>query len=160
MQGKKRIFQSLLPCYNRGVITIFLTSCRYRGEAMLSGIGVDLVSIKRIKKIMDKFPDKFLKRILTDQERLSLEKRGMPAASVAARFAAKEAVLKAIGCGIGPAALCEVEIISPSGKKPLVRLHGCAAGIAKEKNITEITISMTHEAPFACAVAAAAKKAE
>jgi len=75
--------------------------------------------------------------------------------TLAAGFAAKEAVLKAIGCGIGPAALNEVEVIAPPGSRPGVKLYGEALRLANELNISAIAVSMTHEPPFACACAAA-----
>jgi len=122
---------------------------------MFLGIGVDLVAIKRIKNILNRFPDRFLDRIFTEREKQNfLEYKGS-AASLAARFAAKEAALKAIGCGIGPAALKEVEIIIMPGKEPAVKLHGEASRLARNKQITAVAVSLTHEPPFACAVAAA-----
>ncbi len=117
-------------------------------------VGVDLVSIERIARIAGRYQDRFLARILSPCEKEQFIARGSRIESLAAVFAAKEAVLKALGCGIGPAALCEVEIISPGGSRPMVRLQGKAADIAVEKNIKDITVSMTHEPPFACAVAA------
>jgi len=119
------------------------------------GIGVDLVAIERIGKIYQKFPERFLNRILTDSEKNRFRQKKESIASLAALFAAKEASLKAIGCGIGPAALKEVEIMTANGKQPEVKLYGEALRLARGKNITGITISMTHEPPFACAVAAA-----
>lgn len=122
---------------------------------MILGIGVDLVAIERIKSVYDKYPERFLNRIFTEREQKYFRRKAFSAAALAARFAAKEASLKAIGCGVGPAALKEVEIIAVSGKQPLVKLHGHASRLAREKNITSIAVSMTHEPPFACAVAAA-----
>ncbi len=122
---------------------------------MLNGIGVDLVSIKRIRKIMDRHGEKFLNRIMSEKELEHLRPRKLSPASIAARFAAKEAVLKAIGCGIGPAALKEVEITGTSGEAPVVNLYGFAARYATGKSIEQISLSMTHEPPFACAIAAA-----
>ncbi len=122
---------------------------------MIQGVGVDLVSIERIKNIYEKYPDRFLTRIFTDKEKTIFKQKNGPPASLAACFAAKEASLKAIGCGIGPAALNEVEIITVSGEQPSVKLYGEASRLAGNKNITTITVSMTHEPPFACAIAAA-----
>ncbi len=122
---------------------------------MFIGIGVDLVAIERIKKILERFPERFQERIFTEQEKKSFHEQKKSAASLAARFAAKEAVLKAIGCGIGPAALKEVEIIFSKGRQPTVKLHGEAHRLARGKNINAVSVSLTHEPPFACAVAAA-----
>jgi holo-[acyl-carrier protein] synthase len=117
-------------------------------------VGVDLVSVTRIEQILKKYPDRFTARILSDPEKIIFLAKGARTETLAAAFAAKEAVLKAIGCGIGPAALNEVEVLSTAGRQPSVMLHGTAASIARKKNITGISISMTHEPPFACAVAA------
>lgn len=122
---------------------------------MLIGVGIDLVSIERIKQVYLKYPDKFLKRIFTGGEQSRFIEKGASAQTLAAHFAAKEAVLKSIGCGIGPASLSEVEIIS-LGSEPLVRLHGEAFRLANKRNINKILISISHEPPFAAAMAAAA----
>ncbi len=122
---------------------------------MIAGIGVDLVAVNRIKRILERFPERFMNRIFTEREQQNFSDQNGSAASLAARFAAKEASLKAIGCGIGPAALKEVEIITAPGRQPLVKLHGEASRLAHHKQITFIAVSLTHEPPFACAVAAA-----
>jgi holo-[acyl-carrier protein] synthase len=122
---------------------------------MLKGIGVDLVSIDRIGRIYERYPEKLLQRVFAATEIRELSQTPLPPASLAARFAAKEAVLKAIGCGIGPAGLSEVEIIRKQRQKPTVRLHGEAQRLATERGISGIELSLTHEPPFACAVAAA-----
>lgn len=122
---------------------------------MIIGVGVDLVSIERIGRVYKKYPDRFLMRIFTDREMASFKEHGSSLASLAARFAAKEAVLKAIGCGIGPAALNEVEIITSPGKQPQVKLLAEALNLAGERGINAFSLSMTHEPPFACAIVAA-----
>jgi len=123
------------------------------------GLGVDLVSVDRITRIYDRFPERFIKRILTDEEKAQFEAKSSSMQTLAARFAAKEAVLKAIGCGIGPAAMKDVEIIAPPGKQPAVRLHRSASHIAGKKNINNIFISMSHEQNIACAFATATAQA-
>jgi holo-[acyl-carrier protein] synthase len=122
---------------------------------MLKGIGVDLVSIDRIGRIYERYPEKLLQRVFAASEIIELTQNPLEPASLAARFAAKEAVLKAIGCGIGPAGLSEVEIIKETRQKPTVKLHGEALRFATERGISGIELSLTHEPPFACAVAAA-----
>lgn len=118
-------------------------------------VGLDLVSISRIERIMQRYPERFLERVLSPEERPVFEGKGARPETLAAAFAAKEAVLKAIGCGIGPAALNEVTVLTRSGCRPLVKLGGEAKRLAAESNILTITVSMTHEPPFACAIAAA-----
>ena len=128
--------------------------------AVIIGVGVDLVSIERIDRVYKKYPERFLMRIFTDGELASFKERGSNLASLATRFAAKEAVLKAIGCGIGPAALKEVEIITSPGKQPQVKLLAAALNLAGERGINAFSLSMTHEPPFACAIAAAYQNKE
>ena len=122
---------------------------------MIAGVGTDLVSIKRIKEIYLKYPDKFLERVCCEEERIRFLERGAPTVTLAGLFAAKEAVLKALGCGIGPVSLSEVEIMSNKSTQPLVILHGKALQIADKKNICAIKISISHEMPFASAIAVA-----
>jgi holo-[acyl-carrier protein] synthase len=120
---------------------------------LLKGVGVDLVSIRRIEKIINRYPERFLKRVFSPAELKYCFGNKASSASLAARFAAKEAVLKAIGCGIGPAGLAEVEIISGGDQQPQVELHGEAYRLACERGISGFSVSITHEPPFACAIA-------
>ena len=124
---------------------------------MIAGVGLDLVSIGRIEKAFRRRPERFISRIYTWEEKEAAFRHGNPFPALAARFAAKEAVLKAIGCGIGPAGPAEVEVISVPGKPPRVRLRGHAAVKAGRQGITSFEISLTHDPPFACAVAIALK---
>lgn len=117
----------------------------------VKGVGVDLVSVDRITRVYKKFPERFINRIFTENEKKQFEARGSSMQSLAARFAAKEAVLKAIGCGIGPATMKDVEIISLPGKQPATRLHGAALFFASENNINIIALSFSHEQNTACA---------
>jgi holo-[acyl-carrier protein] synthase len=121
---------------------------------MILGMGIDLVSVDRVSKIYAKYPDRFLDRIFTSSEKARFTEKGSSVNTLASRFAAKEAVLKAIGCGIGPAALKEVEVIETPGKQPTVKLHGDALKQAEKRLINAIALSITHEPPFACACAA------
>ena len=126
-----------------------------RCGSMVAGVGVDLVSIARIERAYRRRPRRFLRRLFSTAELSLLMPRRALFPAMAARFAAKEAVLKAIGCGPGPASWQEVEIIAPPGKQPQVRLSGIAARLAAERGISGIALSMTHEPPFAGAVAVA-----
>lgn len=120
---------------------------------MILGVGVDLVSLRRIEQAYRRRPERFLHRVFTARERELLAGRSRPVAAMAARFAAKEAVLKALGCGIGPASLAEVEVLAPVGRPPEVFLHGNAARFAAAKGVAAVAVSMTHDPPFACAIA-------
>ncbi len=125
------------------------------GENMVVGVGVDLVSIERIERAYRRRPQRFLRRIFSSAELSLLLPRRPLFPAMAARFAAKEAVLKALGCGIGPVSWIEIEIIAARGKQPRVQLSGRAARLAAEKGIARVVLSMTHEPPFAGAVAVA-----
>lgn len=118
-------------------------------------VGVDLVAIERVERILQKYPDRFISRVLSKEEKPVFNEKGARPETLAAAFAAKEAVLKAIGCGIGPAALNEVTVLARPGCRPEVKLSGEAKRLAAEINVSAITVSMTHEPPFACAIAAA-----
>ncbi len=122
---------------------------------MIKGVGVDLISIERIDRVYRRHRHRFINRIFTRGERELIARRTAPTAAMAARFAAKEAVLKAIGCGIGPAGLAEVEILSLPAGPPEVRLHGKAALEAARRGIGGVKVSLTHDPPFACALAVA-----
>lgn len=122
---------------------------------VILGVGVDLVSIERVERAYRRRPERFLNRFFTAVELDLLRERQVLMPALAARFAAKEAVLKAIGCGIGPAGLREVEVLAPRGKQPRVALHGHAARLAEERGITAVEVSLSHEPPFAAAFAVA-----
>ena len=120
-------------------------------------VGVDLVTIARIERSLDRYGDRFLQRVFTPAE--ILYSRGR-AAELAARFAAKEAVSKALGVGMRMIARDgidwrDVEVIGDSRGKPLVYLYGRAAERADELNLTEwaISLSHTHEHAIAFVVA-------
>lgn len=127
---------------------------------MIAGVGVDLVSIARIERAYRRRPERFLRRLFSTAEITLLLPRRALFPAIAARFAAKEAVFKAIGCGYSPASWLEVEIIAPPGKPPQVRLSGTAARLAAEKGIIGIALSMTHEPPFAAAIAVATRQGD
>ncbi|NMD41901.1 MAG: holo-ACP synthase [Firmicutes bacterium] len=122
---------------------------------MVVGVGVDLVSIGRIERAYRRRPQRFIERIFSPAEIALLLPRRPLFSAMAARFAAKEAVLKALGCGVGPVSWREVEIIAVKGRQPQVRLSGNAARLAAARGIGRVLLSLTHESPFAGAVAVA-----
>ena len=127
-------------------------------DFMVAGLGVDLVSIPRIKRAYLRRPQRFSRRLFSSAELALLLPRRPLFPAMAARFAAKEAVLKAIGCGYAPASWQDVEIIALPGQEPQVRLSGLAASRAADRGIGGILLSMTHEPPFAGAVALAYRR--
>ncbi len=108
--------------------------------------GVDLISISRVETTLERHGDRFLERVFTaDEVRYA---RGRPA-ELAARFAAKEAVAKALGVGVrmmapGGIGWREAEIVGDRWGKPLVRLSGRAAERADELGLREWAVSLSH----------------
>jgi holo-[acyl-carrier protein] synthase len=115
--------------------------------------GVDLVDIERFQAALNRHGSRFLERIFTETE---MVEAGEHMASLAARFAAKEAVAKALGTGIGPVSWREIEIRRGSARQPVLLLHGAAAQLAAELGLTEWSISLSHSQETAVAVAIAA----
>lgn len=124
----------------------------------ISGVGIDIIEIDRIAKAVEKGGERFLQRIYTTAERLYCEEKRQPHSSYAARFAAKEAVLKAMGTGVsGGASFTDVEVCQKQGGAPSINLHNKTAIIAQEKGITEIMLSLSHSRKQAVAIAIAMK---
>ena len=124
----------------------------------ISGIGVDIIEIERIRKIAEKSGERFLRRVFTPNERAYCEKRYRPYENYAARFAAKEAVLKALGTGLASgAAFADVEILRTEKDPPKVRLHNKTAKLAENNGIDRIMLSLSHDQSRAIAFAIAIK---
>ena len=119
---------------------------------MIVGIGTDLVEIERIGKALEKTPG-FLNKIYGETERNWLASKPHPAASAAANFAGKEAVLKVFGTGLRNCRLCEIEILRDGLGKPYVQLSGQAKKLAQSLDIGEIQISLSHTKDLASAYA-------
>ena len=118
----------------------------------LVGIGIDVVEVSRIRSSMDEFGVKFLARIFTERERDYCERQKMPEMHYAARFAAKEAISKAFGTGIGKdVSWLDMEIIKKSSGEPEVQLSGAAELKAKEVKAGQVMVSLTHSNDYAAA---------
>jgi len=113
---------------------------------MASGVGIDLLEIDRLERALERHP-RLAERVFTPGERAYAAARARPARHLAARFAAKEAVVKALGLS-GGFGLREIEILA--GEPPTVRLSGRAADAASGERID---VSLTHSREFAAAVA-------
>ena len=111
--------------------------------------GIDLIEIVRIERALEKYGERFLKRIYTEGEIIQAREN---APELAAQFAAKEATSKALGTGIGPVSWTEMETINLRSGKPEIRLHGKAAQIAALQGFTTWTVSLTHSRGMAAAV--------
>ena len=120
------------------------------------GIGIDVVEVERIASAIERHGEPFLAKLFTAGEREYCETRKNPALHFAARFAAKEAVSKALGTGIGGnAGLLDMEIIHDASGAPKIRLSGAAERFSEDHGITEIQISLTHARDYAAANAIA-----
>lgn len=119
------------------------------------GLGVDIVDIARMTRILQRTPN-FAKRVFTEQERAYCEATAQPAVHYATRFAAKEAVLKALGTGFSRGiAPTDVEVIRTVKNRPVVHLHRKAREAADQLGVLELPISLsfTHTDAVACAMA-------
>ncbi|NLZ93840.1 MAG: holo-ACP synthase [Firmicutes bacterium] len=117
--------------------------------------GIDIIEIDRIARVYQRRPRQFLNRVFTRQEQQLLIGRKYVEKHLAARFAAKEAVLKLLGLGIGPLSWKEVEILALPSGEPLVKLHKRAAAQAKVLALTSIALSLSHSRNYAVAQAVA-----
>ena len=113
-------------------------------------VGIDLLEIGRLERALERRP-RLAARLFTDEELAYAAARGRPGRHLAARFAAKEAVVKALGLR-GGFGLREIEV--RAGEPPAIRLHGRAARAAEEAGLA-ISVSLTHSQEFAAAVALA-----
>jgi holo-[acyl-carrier protein] synthase len=121
---------------------------------MITGLGVDIVEIDRMKAALARRP-RLAERLFSAEERAYCEKRGRPEVHYALRFAAKEAVLKALGTGFAGMRFTDVEVVRESNGRPVPRLSGRAAQRAEELGIVEmhLSLSFTHTTAVASAVA-------
>jgi holo-[acyl-carrier protein] synthase len=117
------------------------------------GVGVDLCGVERMAEALARTPG-FAARVFTEAERAYCDRRRRnPAERYAARFAAKEAVLKAMGLGIGACGLREIEVVRASSGAPSVALHGRAVALAAERGITGWHLTLSHTDTVAIAQA-------
>ncbi len=119
--------------------------------------GVDVVEISRFERLNPAIKPRFLERVFTSQE---LESCGDSAASLAGRFAVKEAVAKALRTGIGPVRWQDIETREGPAGEPILTLHGEAARLAETLGLRQWSISISHTNAIAIAVAVAVGEAE
>ena len=118
------------------------------------GIGVDLCEVDRMRTALQRTPT-LRDRLFTEAEQAYCDRRADPTERYAARFAAKEAVLKAMGLGVGACKWREIEVVRAESGAPSVRLHGGAVRLADERGITSWRLTMTHTHRVAEAIAVA-----
>ena len=107
------------------------------------GIGVDAVDIDRFRRVLERRPS-LLGRLFTEAEQAYAEAARDPGPRLAARFAAKEAVLKALGVGVGAAAFRDIEVVRGEEGEPGVVLGGRAASLAETRGVGRWHVSLSH----------------
>jgi len=119
---------------------------------MILGTGVDIAEVSRIRESIERYGERFLRRIFTEGEIQYCESKARRFESYAARFAAKEAGMKALGTGWSRGVRwCDIEVVRPKGQRPTIQLHGEAAEVAARLGATNIALSLTHTADQAFA---------
>ena len=117
----------------------------------VNSIGTDIEEIERVKEVVEHWGDRFLRRVFTDKEIDYCNSLAEKYGSLAARFAAKEAILKAIGISKGHGIKWkDIEILNNENGKPRVKLHGRACEHAKEE---KVLISLSHARKYVVAMA-------
>ena len=118
-------------------------------------IGIDLCDIERIVAVLDRFPDRFRTRVLTDAEQRYCRRR---VERIAGRWAAKEAISKVLGLGVRGVGWREIEILPNRAGAPQVTLHARAARRAEAMGLDAVSVSISHERRLAVAVAVAHRR--
>jgi holo-[acyl-carrier protein] synthase len=126
---------------------------------MITGLGVDIVEIGRMAAALRRHPG-MRERLFSAQERAYCDKRNRPEIHYALRFAAKEAVLKALGTGFAGMKFTDVEVLRDSTGRPVPRLSGRAREVADSLGVVELHLSLsyTHTTAVASAVAMTAAR--
>ncbi|MDH4140161.1 MAG: holo-ACP synthase, partial [Coriobacteriia bacterium] len=121
---------------------------------MIGGLGVDIVEIERMRTALERKP-RMKERLFSAEERAYCDSRTRPEIHYAMRFAAKEAVLKALGTGFAGMRFTDVEVMRDERGRPLPKLSGRAAEYAEECGVVEmhLSLSFTHTTAVASAVA-------
>lgn len=114
--------------------------------------GVDLIEIARVEHVIARHGEHYLERIYTSAE---LEQCGRRAESLAGRFAAKEAVAKALGCGIGDVGWREIEVLGDEQNAPQLSLHGEALKLANDLGLSTWSVSISHSQSHSLALVVA-----
>ena len=122
------------------------------GASRIVGIGIDLVRVPRVRQLLERWRERFLERVFTPEEvRYALGRRN-PAEHLAARFAAKEATLKALGTGLSMGVRWrEMEVRRARGQAPVLVLSGRVAELGAARGIRRLHLSLTHDGDYAMA---------
>jgi holo-[acyl-carrier protein] synthase len=121
--------------------------------AAIRGVGIDLVEVERIRFFVERFGEKFLKKIFSQQERIDSYRHANPYPSLGARLAAKEAMAKALGIGIGAEFLWLSSIVLLDDRgKPEIWLDALGQKKAQELGVRHVALSLTHTKNLAQAI--------
>ncbi len=121
---------------------------------MILGLGIDIIEVSRIRAAHERFGERFLQRLLRPAEIAYCLGHKSPAPRLAARFAAKEAIAKAFGTGIGERlGWQDLEIARRESGEPFVILHGGAPELLRDRGGSRILLSLSHTENYATAVA-------
>ncbi|GEA18529.1 holo-ACP synthase [Moorella sp. E306M] len=120
----------------------------------MASLGIDIIEIERLERALKRHP-RLMNRLFTPAEQEYCLSRHRPGASLAARFAAKEAVMKALGVGLGSCSFRDIEIRREESGRPRVVLYGRAGELAREVGADTVTVSLSHCRAYAAAVAQA-----
>ena len=110
--------------------------------------GVDIIEIPRVRRVAERYGDRFYRRVYTEAERAYCRGR---APQLASRFAAKEAVMKALGTGIRGVRWRDIEVVRQRGRAPTIHLHGTALARAERLGIGHLAVSLSHSEEYAVA---------
>ncbi len=123
-----------------------------REKTMIIGCGIDLVSIDRIKKIINRWESHFLRKVYTEQEIMYCEMKNTNRyQSYAGMFAAKEAYVKALGTGFRQISWKEIEVDRDDQNKPIIRLSERLSRVNNHRNIDSVYVSISHTKKYAVA---------
>lgn len=127
--------------------------CCIKNSDMVHGIGIDIVKVARIKEISEKWGDRFLERVFTGDELAYCFRKHSPYLSLAVRFAAKEAFIKAISSEV-PVSFTDIEVANLGSGKPVLKLNAKLEYFLKNKGIIKTHLSLSHEHDYgvACVV--------
>ena len=125
---------------------------------MIFGTGIDIIEVDRIKNSIQKYSDRFKKKIFTQKEIDYCHSQADPAKHFAARFTVKEAVLKCFGTGMTGGILWkDIEVDKLNSGQPFLSLHGNGKKLFNQLNLKHIHVSITHDKTYAAAHAIAEK---
>jgi len=117
---------------------------------MIYGVGIDIVKIERMKQVVEKWGQHFLDRVFTENEISYCYEKKEPHLSLAVRFAAKEALIKAIG-SVSLASLKDIEVVNAETGKPLLHIMGKLEKVLRGKLIKRVHLSLSHEHEYGVA---------